>query len=132
MARRTLVRIAVGAVIALLDATVAVTWSMRRLGKTICRKDRADVINLESAAGSYAELHDGAFPSSLAELVRPDAFGKTLLKGTVIPLDPYGRAYRYEPPDAEFPFPRIWTYGRDGLPGGEDDDLDVGNWMFHW
>lgn len=125
-------RIAVGVVLTLLVATFGTTQVMCRLGTTISRKDKADLVTLESAAEYYAQSHDGAFPNSLADLVRPDAFGKTHLKGTQIPLDPYGRAYRYEPPDAEFAFPRIWTYGRDGLPGGEDEDQDVGNWMFHW
>jgi general secretion pathway protein G len=49
-----------------------------------------------------------------------------------VPRDPWGRAYRYEPPDEEFAFPRIWTYGEDGLPGGTEDDADFGNWTRRW
>lgn len=90
-----------------------------------------DVMTLEVACERYAELHAGASPPSLDELVRPDARGEALLRDTRIPLDPWGRHYRYEPPDREFGFVRIWTFGRDGLPGGEGEDADLGNWTIH-
>jgi general secretion pathway protein G len=79
----------------------------------------------------YANANGGAFPAELSDLVQPDVGGRTVLHAADIPLDPWGRPYRYEPPDGEFGFARIWTYGRDGLPGGEDDDADLGNWTIH-
>lgn len=112
-----------------LAATVIVTNVMRNLSSTDCRKDRMDLITLEAACVRYAGLHAGAKPASLDELVIADSSGLTILRGSQLPLDPWERPYRYEPPGAEFAFERIWTFGRDGLPGGDGDDADVGNWM---
>ena len=42
-----------------------------------------------------------------------------------IPLDPWGFAYQYKMPgqDADF---ALYSLGRDGAAGGEDEDADVG------
>jgi general secretion pathway protein G len=46
-----------------------------------------------------------------------------------IPLDPWGRAYGYTSPGEHSPTGYdLWTLGRDGQPGGEDDNADVSNW----
>lgn len=103
---------------------------MIRIGTTVCPREVSDVITIDATCAKYAEEHDGSYPRSLAELVRPDAEGRTWFHGEPLPIDRWGRAYRYEPPDAEFGFARVWTFGKDGLPGGADDDADVGSWMF--
>ncbi len=113
-----------------LGSTVVLSTVMRNLGSTDCRRERSDFIAIECALEKYAEIHAGAHPTSLDELVRPDGFGQTLLNGPRLPRDPWGRPYRYEPPDAEFDFPRIWSCGKDGLPGGTGDDAEIGNWMW--
>ena len=42
-----------------------------------------------------------------------------------IPLDPWGRAYIYRAPGAQAPY-ELATYGRDGKPGGQGEDADLG------
>lgn len=44
-----------------------------------------------------------------------------------LPKDPWGRDYIYISPGDHGDFD-IVTYGRDGVPGGEDQDADIGNW----
>jgi general secretion pathway protein G len=123
----------VGVPLVLVVATVVVTNVMGRLGTTGCNnKVPSDIMALEAAAERFAALHAGEFPASLADLVRTDEHGQTVLRGTSLPRDPWGRAYRYEPPNTEFAFPRIWSYGEDGLPGGTEDDADFGSWMRRW
>ena len=124
--RRRLRTASAGIVLCLLGATLFLNRVMNR--GTECRnKVPTDVMTLEDACVRYTERHGGESPRSLAELVRPQARGEASLSATRIPLEPWGRAYRYEPADAEHPFVRIGTLGRDGLPGGEGDDADVDN-----
>ncbi len=45
-----------------------------------------------------------------------------------IPEDPWGNKYLYTYPGLNGEFD-VYTYGRDGQPGGDGDDADIGNWM---
>lgn len=88
-------------------------------------KARADVIAIRMALDEYAANNGMRYPESLEVLVTPDANGQRYLEREELPLDPWGRAYRYEPPTEAQPRPRVYTLGRDGEPGGEDEDADV-------
>lgn len=44
-----------------------------------------------------------------------------------VPLDPWGRPYLYLSP-GENGAVDIYTLGADGLPGGEGQNADIGNW----
>ncbi|MBT8080771.1 MAG: type II secretion system major pseudopilin GspG [Gammaproteobacteria bacterium] len=44
-----------------------------------------------------------------------------------IPKDPWGKPYEYASPGVNGEVD-IFTYGRDGAPGGEGVDADIGNW----
>ena len=44
-----------------------------------------------------------------------------------LPKDPWGNPYEYESPGQRGEID-IFTYGRDGAPGGEGVDADIGNW----
>lgn len=44
-----------------------------------------------------------------------------------LPKDPWGRDYIYLSPGDHGDFD-IYTLGRDGTPGGEGQDADIGNW----
>lgn len=44
-----------------------------------------------------------------------------------LPLDPWGRPYLYLSP-GENGEVDIYSYGADGIPGGEGQNADVGNW----
>jgi general secretion pathway protein G len=44
-----------------------------------------------------------------------------------VPLDPWGRPYAYVNPGVNNPESYdLYSYGRDGEPGGEEDDVDIG------
>jgi general secretion pathway protein G len=46
-----------------------------------------------------------------------------------IPLDPWGQPYIYKSPGDENPSSYdLFTLGRDGQPGGEDEDADIKSW----
>lgn len=44
-----------------------------------------------------------------------------------LPKDPWGRAYLYQYPGTHGEYD-VFTLGRDGTPGGEGVDADIGNW----
>ncbi|HBA39334.1 MAG TPA: type II secretion system protein GspG [Deltaproteobacteria bacterium] len=44
-----------------------------------------------------------------------------------VPLDPWGRAYIYRSPGEHGPYD-LFSYGADGVPGGEGDNRDVTSW----
>lgn len=45
-----------------------------------------------------------------------------------IPLDPWGRPYLYLSPGEHGSFD-LYSYGADGVPGGEGQSQDLGNWQ---
>lgn len=51
--------------------------------------------------------------------------GPYLKKG--IPNDPWGKPYHYESPGTHGEYD-IYSYGRDGVLGGEGEDKDIVNW----
>ena len=44
-----------------------------------------------------------------------------------LPLDPWGKPYQYLYPGLHGEID-VFSYGADGVPGGEGFDADVGNW----
>ncbi len=45
-----------------------------------------------------------------------------------LPKDPWGNEYQYLNPGQNGEID-IYTFGRDGRPGGEETDADIGNWQ---
>lgn len=70
-------------------------------------------------------------PDSLDDLVKnPGSSTKwkgPYVRGGAIPKDPWDNDYIYKKPGEHGDFDVI-SYGADGVPGGEDDNADVGNW----
>ena len=52
--------------------------------------------------------------------------GPYIAKG--VPNDPWGRAYFYKCPGEHGSYD-LYSYGRDGVLGGEDEDADIVNWQ---
>jgi len=51
------------------------------------------------------------------------------LKDGKVPVDPWGEPYHYEMPGTNNPHSYdIWSFGADGVPGGEGVEADIGNW----
>lgn len=44
-----------------------------------------------------------------------------------LPVDPWGRPYQYLYPGVRGEFD-VWTWGANGMPGGEGMNAEIGNW----
>jgi Type II secretion system (T2SS), protein G len=62
-------------------------------------------------------------PDSLEMLVVPDENGHRLLQRERVLKDPWKQACHDRPPspDRNERDPHVWSNGRDGMPGGDDD-----------
>jgi hypothetical protein len=84
-----------------------------------------DIGTIVDALEEYAGEHSGKYPDTLAKLLEKNAEGEAYLEE--LPVDPWGRAYLYDPPKDEDSEPRVYTLGADGKVGGEGDDEDLDN-----
>ena len=97
-------------------------------------KAKTEIRTLEGALKFY-RIDNFAYPTTeqgLESLVtRPaDPNVRNYPKGGYVdqlPNDPWGNPYLYLNPGAQGEID-IYTLGRDGQPGGEDIDADIGNW----
>ena len=102
------------------------------VAKSEVKVTKAQIEAFDKALATY-RLDVGAFPPAQAGLealvkappgVRNWA-GPYLSKG--VPNDPWGNPYRYAFPGQHRVYD-LWSLGRDGRPGGQGDDADIGNW----
>ena len=112
------------AVIVLLG--IVATIVVRQVGGNVDKgkygAGKAQLASLSMRIESYA-LDVGSPPNTLQQLVdKPGGYAKPSdLK------DPFGHAFGYRLPGEHGPFDLIF-YGRDGQPGGEGYNADLGNW----
>ena len=104
-----------------------------QIGKSETKAARAQIDSLEKALDQY-RLDTGHYPTSeqgLAALnVRPSNEARwdgPYLKKDV-PPDPWGKPYIYRQPGEHGEFD-LFSYGKDGQPGGSGDASDVTNWQ---
>lgn len=103
-----------------------------QIGKSEVKAARAQIDALEKALDQY-RIDVGRYPSTeqgLAALnVAPTGEsrwdGPYLRKG--VPDDPWGKPYQYRQPGEHGEFD-LYSFGPDGLPGGEGAAADVTNW----
>jgi general secretion pathway protein G len=103
-----------------------------QLGKAEVKAARAQIDALEKALDQY-RLDVGRYPSTeqgLGALVTQPAgsskwAGPYLKKG--VPLDPWEKPYLYKAP-GEHGEVDLFSYGRDGTPGGTGEDADITSW----
>lgn len=118
-------------VLGLLAGLVAPKY-FKQLGKSESKTARAQIEGIAKALDLY-RLDAGRYPSSEQGLValttrpadEPRWDGPYLQKA--VPADPWGRAYIYQQPGEHGEYDLL-TLGRDGRPGGEDDNADVASW----
>ncbi|MDR2093440.1 MAG: type II secretion system major pseudopilin GspG [Azoarcus sp.] len=120
------------AILALLGGLVG-PKVMSQLGGAKTKTAGVQVKDLESAAQMF-KLDVGRYPNTaegLAALVaRPSTapgWNGPYLEKSTLPKDPWGKDYLYEAPGRHGEID-IYTLGKDGSPGGEGEDADVGNW----
>jgi general secretion pathway protein G len=109
-------------------ATLVVPNVIQKLNNAMRGKVKSDIMAIDSALKEYYINNGGRYPDTLEALVTPDENGHTYLDQRSIPLDPWKNEYMYEPPASGEPRPRVYSYGKDGQPGGEGDEADVDNW----
>lgn len=118
-------------VLGLLASLVAPKY-FKQLGKSEVKAARAQLAGIAKAVDLY-RLDIGKFPTSEQSLLvlitkpanEPRWNGPYLQKE--IPLDPWGRPYIYKLPGEHGDYD-ISTLGKDGAPGGDDENSDIGNW----
>jgi len=103
-----------------------------QVGKSEIKAARAQIDALEKALDQF-RLDTGRYPSTeegLAVLVTRPANesrwdGPYLKKA--IPMDPWGRPYQLKAP-GEHGEIDLFSYGKDGQPGGTGEGADIVNW----
>ncbi len=103
-----------------------------QVGKSEIKVAKAQIDAFEKALDTY-RLDLGRYPTTeqgLAALeTRPTNEARwqgPYLKKT-IPLDPWGKPYQYRSPGEKGEID-IFSFGKDGQPGGEGENQDIGNW----
>ncbi|HEX9395303.1 MAG TPA: type II secretion system major pseudopilin GspG [Burkholderiales bacterium] len=119
------------AIIGLLAGYVAPRY-FGQVGKSEVATAKAQIDALEKALDQY-RLDTGRYPATelgLAALVirpanEPRWSGPYLRKD--VPLDPWGKPYRYRAPGEQGRDFDLVSYGKDGQPGGTGEDADLSN-----
>ena len=103
-----------------------------QIGKSETKVARSQIDALEKALEQY-RLDNGHYPTTEQGLNylntrpanEPRWDGPYLKKN--VPLDPWGKPYLYRQPGEHGEFD-LFSYGKDGQPGGTSDAVDVTNW----
>ena len=118
------------AIIALLAALVGPRL-FPKLGKGKQSAAKAQIELLGQALDQF-RLDVGRYPTTQEGLnalaANPGAEkweGPYLKKG--LPADPWDRPYQYQSPGTHGEYD-LWSFGRDGQPGGDGEDKDVTSW----
>ena len=101
-----------------------------QLGKSEAKAAQAQVASIAKAldlyrvdVGRYPSTEQGLAALTAAPANEPRWRGPYLQKAA--PADPWGRAYVYKAPGDHGEFDLL-SYGKDGSPGGADDNADIG------
>ena len=105
-------------------ATQVLPAVLSRFGDAKKGKAKADLAALNQAITQFAINNGGREPDSLELLVQNDANGNRYLEQTIVPKDPWKNEYFYQPRQGSQER-QLLTYGADGSPGGEGEDMDM-------
>ena len=119
------------AILALLGSVVVTNLLPQYDGAQI-RKVHTDIATLSAALDTY-RLDNGDYPDTdvgLLALVQAPESARNWQQGGYIKKlskDPWGKDYQYLYPGEHGEFD-IYSLGRDGAPGGDGVDADIGSW----
>ena len=131
----TLVELLVVVAILGMISTIVVINVLPALDNSAVQKARTDIASIEAALQQY-RLDNLGYPSDRAglsalreapsDLRQPERYraGGYIQR---LPEDPWGNPYQYAYPGELGEFD-VYSLGRDGRPGGEGLDADIGNW----
>lgn len=118
-------------IIGLLAGYVAPKY-FSQIGKSEVKVARAQIDSLEKALDQY-RIDTGRYPNTeqgLSALMRRPA-NETKWSGPYlkkeVPADPWGRPFQFKSPGEHGEYD-LFSYGKDGQPGGVDDAADITNW----
>lgn len=105
-----------------------------QIGKSEVSAARAQIDGFAKALDQF-RLDTGHYPPTEAGLNAlvaqqpgdPKWRGPYLVK-KAIPLDPWGRPYQYKSPGEHDEYD-LFSYGKDGQPGGTGDGADITSWQ---
>lgn len=130
----TLIEIMVVVIILGILAAIVAPNVIGRVGDAQVAAAKQDIRGIENALKFY-RLDNFSYPTTeqglQALVTRPNDPNLRNWKAggylDRLPKDPWGNPYQYLNPgnNAEID---IYTLGRDGRPGGEGEDADIGNW----
>ncbi|MCK6446989.1 MAG: type II secretion system major pseudopilin GspG [Planctomycetes bacterium] len=83
---------------------------------------KVDIASLVDGIKQYQINNGGKLPDRLDVLIEPDPNGHRYIDAKTMPKDPWKNEYQYETNGSEY---RIYSYGKDGMPGGEGEDADI-------
>lgn len=129
----TLIEILIVMVIIGLLAALVGPRMFGKVGKSKQKAAKAQISMFETALDTY-RLDVGAYPKTDIGLealrVKPDDAekwdGPYLPKE--LPLDPWGHPYEYRSPSEHGDY-EVLSYGADGSPGGDGEDMDITSWQ---
>ncbi|MEM6747415.1 MAG: type II secretion system major pseudopilin GspG [Pseudomonadota bacterium] len=131
----TLVELMVVIVILGLLSTIVVINVLPATDQAAVQKARSDISQLQAAIAQY-RLDIQRLPTQEYGLRALEEMPQGLRRANryrpggyvaKVPLDPWDNPYIYIVP-GEFGEYDILSYGRDGRPGGEGPDADIGSW----
>jgi general secretion pathway protein G len=130
----TLIEIMVVVVIIGLMSAVVVTNLFSKVDETRVTKAKTDLRALETTLELY-KLDNFNYPTTeqglKALVTKPSDPSITNWKGPYLKReskDPWGREYQYESPGTHGGEFDLYTLGKDGQPGGEKFNADIGIW----
>ncbi len=129
----TLIEILVVVVIIGILAALVAPQVFGKIDEARVVKARQDIRAFESALDLY-RLDNFRYPTTdqgiQALVTRPADAKNWRAEGYVKQLmkDPWGNDYQYVAPGTRGGAFDLYSLGRDGAPGGEDVDADIGNW----
>ena len=103
-----------------------------QIGKSEVKTAQAQIGALEKALDQY-RIDTNRYPSTEQGLsaLNTKPAGEARWDGPylkkAVPNDPWGNPYQYRMP-GEHGEVDIFSFGRDGQPGGDGDGADIGNW----
>jgi general secretion pathway protein G len=118
-------------IIGLLAGYVAPRY-FSQVGKSEIKAAQAQIVSFEKALDTY-RLDIGRYPTTeqglnaLMQRPQNEAKWNGPYLQKAIPLDPWGKPYQYKSPGERGEFD-LWSFGKDGQPGGSGENADVTSW----
>ena len=132
----TLTELMVVIVILVLLASIAAPMVFKHISNARIAAAQTQIKNLEAAldiyrtnVGRYPDSEeDGGLEALVSNTTENEKWQGPYLKPAAVPKDPWGNEYVYVCPGEHGEFD-LYSYGADGVEGGEGENADITNWV---